>query len=146
MPSLAEALNALLETLNALDSTVNAEQTLLCSGLVNGVALQRITEQKSSLLTTLDYQNQQRQLAEKEQRVSAPYAAQRSLVPLWQEIQRLTATLNQRNQHNGLLLEQQIIRNSEALTVLNTRVGQNTLYGPNGQSRGAGIPGRKISI
>ena len=52
MKNFIKTMTTLVETLQALDQVINHEQTILCSGRVNGAALQHITEQKSSLLAT----------------------------------------------------------------------------------------------
>ena len=145
MHDLPKTLTSLLETLQALKPVMDAEQAQLCAGQVNGVALQRITEQKSSLLTTLSYLDSCRKQHEAPLRLRAPYRNVPALAALWQRIMACTDALNQHNQHNGMLLEQQVARNLQAMSVLRANHGQ-TLYGPNGQSHSRGVSIRKISI
>ena len=60
MSRLSEILDQMTVVLNDLKTVMDAEQQHLSSGHINGSALQRITEDKSSLLATLDYLEQQR--------------------------------------------------------------------------------------
>ena len=55
MSRLSEILDQMTVVLNDLKTVMDAEQQHLSSGQINGSALQRITEDKSSLLATLDY-------------------------------------------------------------------------------------------
>ena len=54
MSRLSEILDHMTVVLNDLKTVMDAEQQHLSSGHINGSALQRITEDKSSLLATLD--------------------------------------------------------------------------------------------
>lgn len=60
MSRLSEILDQMTVVLNDLKTVMDAEQHHLSSGQINGSALQRITEDKSSLLATLDYLEKQR--------------------------------------------------------------------------------------
>ena len=55
MSRLSEVLDQMTAVLGSLKEVMDAEQLQLSAGHVNGSVLQRITEQKSSLLATLDY-------------------------------------------------------------------------------------------
>lgn len=145
MNNFINTMNSLVETLQALNAVINNEQTLLCSGRVNGVALQHITEQKSSLLTTVDYLDQQRRQHDTAQAQSAPYPQQPEIAEQWKQIVLLSEKLSQINNHNGLLLDKQIAHNSQALSILKTSQTQK-LYGPNGQTTIGGQSVRKISV
>ncbi|WP_370465589.1 flagella synthesis protein FlgN [Nissabacter sp. SGAir0207] len=145
MHDLPQTLTALLDTLRALLPVMEEEQAMLCAAQVNGVALQRLTEQKSSLLATLAYLDGQRKQHETTLSLRAPYAQTPALNALWRRIAAGANALNQRNHHNGRLLNQHIAHNQQSLSVLRAGHGQ-TLYGPNGQAHSQGISMRKISI
>ncbi len=81
MSRLSEILDQMTVVLNDLKTVMDAEQQHLSSGQINGSALQRITEDKSSLLATLDYLEQQRR-AEQDQKRSA----NDEIVERWQTI------------------------------------------------------------
>ncbi|ELX79878.1 flagella synthesis chaperone protein FlgN [Salmonella enterica subsp. enterica serovar Dublin] len=63
--------------LNDLKTVMDAEQQQLSVGQINGSQLQRITEEKSSLLATLDYLEQQRRLEQNAQRSANDDIAER---------------------------------------------------------------------
>ncbi|MFJ5980327.1 flagella biosynthesis chaperone FlgN [Enterobacter cancerogenus] len=141
MSRLSEILDQMTVVLNDLKTVMDAEQQHLSSGQVNGSALQRITEDKSSLLATLDYLEQQRRAEQDPQR-----SANDEILERWQNITEKTQHLRDLNQHNGWLLEGQIIRNQQALEVLKPHK-ETGLYGADGQASSARVTGgKKISI
>lgn len=123
MTRLSEILDQMTTVLNDLKTVMDAEQQQLSVGQINGSQLQRITEEKSSLLATLDYLEQQRRLEQNAQRSANDDIAER-----WQAITEKTQHLRDLNQHNGWLLEGQIERNQQALEVLKPHQ-EPTLYG-----------------
>ncbi len=140
MNRLSDILDQMTVILSALKDVMDTEQKQLSVGHLNGSALQRVTEEKSSLLATLDYLEQQRRLAQKEQRSANDDYADR-----WQTITQKTQHLRDLNQHNGWLLEGQMARNQQALEVLRPHQ-EPRLYGANGQTAYANRGGKKISI
>ncbi|CNI30280.1 flagella synthesis protein FlgN [Yersinia vastinensis] len=134
-----------LELLELLKTVVAQEQQLLCSGRIQGTVLQGVTEQKSSILATLAYLDQTRLTTEKTVNMKAPYSSMVELAVRWQRMLELAESLQYSNLHNGLLLQQHIEHNAQALAVLKTRYSQ-SLYGPDGHSKGASLLGRKIGI
>lgn len=68
----------------------------------------------------------------------------RPLADRWQRVQLLSQTLREKNQHNGLLLNQQIDHNAQALAILSKN--NKSLYGPDGQSHAGSLLGRKIGV
>ncbi|EFD1057272.1 flagella biosynthesis chaperone FlgN [Escherichia coli] len=138
MTRLAEILDQMSAVLNELKMVMDQEQQHLSMGQINGSQLQWTTEQKSSLLATLDYLEQlRRQTLDS---VNSDEIAQR-----WQEITVKTQQLRQLNQHNGWLLEGQIERNQQALEMLKPHQ-EPTLYGANGQTSTSHRGSKKISI
>lgn len=134
-----------LELLESLTTVVAQEQQLLCAGRIQGIVLQGVTEQKSSILATLAYLDQIRLTAESDVKVQAPYHRHPALAERWQRMLQLAEGLQYSNLHNGLLLQQHIEHNTQALTILNTCHGK-SLYGPDGQAKGASLLGRKIGV
>ena len=135
---LAEILDQMSAVLNDLKTVMVQEQQHLSMGQINGSQLQWITEQKSSLLATLDYLEQ---LRKKEPNTANSV----DISQRWQEITVKTQQLRQMNQHNGWLLEGQIERNQQALEMLKPHQ-EPTLYGANGQTSTTHRGGKKISI
>lgn len=140
MRCLSDVLEQMTVVLDALQAVMDAEQRQLSAGHVNGSALQRITEQKSSLLATLDYLEQQRRAAQNAGRSANDDAPQR-----WQAMTETTHRLRILNQHNGWLLEEQIARNQQALAVLKPHQ-EPALYGADGQMANTVRGGKKMSI
>jgi len=145
MKTFIKTMQMLVETLEALDLIINHEQTLLCSGRVNGVALQNITEQKSSLLTTVDYLDKQRREHDVRLKQASPYSRQPEIAQMWKTVVQLSEKLSHMNRHNGMLLNKQIDYNTQAMAILNASQTQK-LYGPNGQTSVTGQTVRKISV
>ncbi|AUU84943.1 flagella biosynthesis chaperone FlgN [Leclercia adecarboxylata] len=140
MSRLTEIMDQMTVVLNDLKTVMDAEQQQLSAGNVHGSALQRITEDKSSLLATLDYLEQQRRSEQ-----SARHSANDDVVERWQTITEKTQHLRDLNQHNGWLLEGQILRNQQALAVLKPHQ-ETGLYGADGQTASSRSGGKKISI
>ncbi|MEB8019820.1 flagellar export chaperone FlgN, partial [Raoultella ornithinolytica] len=96
MTRLAEILDQMSAVLNDLKTVMDQEQQHLSMGQINVSQLQWITEQKSSLLATLDYLEQ---LRKKEPKTSNSV----DISQRWQEITVKTQQLRQMNQNNGWL-------------------------------------------
>lgn len=87
MSRLSEILDQMTVVLNDLKTVMDAEQQHLSSGHINGSALQRITEDKSSLLATLDYLEQQRRAEQDPKR-----SANDDIIERWQTITEKLST------------------------------------------------------
>lgn len=140
MSRLSEVLDQMTTILNSLKEVMDAEQQQLSAGQINGSTLQRITEDKSSLLATLDYLEQQRRAE-----LQATRPANDDVMERWQIITRKTQHLRELNQHNGWLLEGQIALNQQALEVLKPHQ-EPGLYGADGHTSTLSRGGKKISI
>ena len=140
MSRLSEVLDQMTTILNSLKEVMDAEQLHLSAGQINSSTLQRITEEKSSLLATLDYLEQQRRAEQTATRNADEDVAQR-----WQMITRKTQHLRELNQHNGWLLEGQIALNQRALEVLKPHQ-EPGLYGADSHASTLSRGGKKISI
>ncbi len=81
---------------------MDAEQQQLSAGQINGSVLQRITEDKSSLLATLDYLDEMRRKTELSLGTKAPYRGHSDIARRWQSITENTQHLRDLNQHNGM--------------------------------------------
>ncbi|MBI0550048.1 flagella synthesis protein FlgN [Pectobacterium parmentieri] len=145
MENLQSILEQLLNNLHDLDTVMSEEQTLLCAGHINNIALQQVTENKTSLLATMQYLENRRHETESILKLQAPYDGIVQLSAYWQQVQELTRRLNDQNKHNGLLLSRHIAYTNEAIDILKPRHGQG-LYGPDGQSKVMTVGGRKITF
>ncbi|WP_409160807.1 flagella synthesis protein FlgN [Pectobacterium sp. B2J-2] len=144
MENLQSILEQLLDNLHELDGVMSEEQTLLCAGHINSIALQQVTEKKTSLLATMKHLENRRHETESMLRLQAPYDSIEKLFAYWQQVQELTKRLNDQNRHNGLLLSRHIAYTNEAINILKPRHGG--LYGPDGQSKGVTVGGRRITF
>ena len=133
MSGLSAILDQMTSILNSLKAVMDAEQLQLSAGNVNGLQLASITEEKSSLLATLDYLEKQRRVEQDAQRETHDDIGDR-----WQVITETTQQLRRLNQHNGWLLEGQILRNQQAIDVLKP-FQETGLYGKDGQAAGAPV-------
>lgn len=128
-----------------MNTILSEEQTLLCAGHINSVALQKVTDTKSTTLATVQYLDKNRQEIENRLQLHAPYESDAELFERWHAIQALTARLHDMNKHNGMLLNQHISYINEAIAILKPRHGQ-SLYGPDGQSSGLVVGGININL
>lgn len=142
MNNLQTTLNKILEVLSSLHAIMNEEQEMLSAGRINSSQLQRITEDKTLLLTTLNYLDEMRKTTEKSEGVQAPYSDRQDMALRWQEIQQRTERLRDTNTHNGMLLDHQMHFTEHALAVLKPHQSQ-PFYGPDGQAKGHVMLSRK---
>ncbi|MDF7657717.1 flagellar export chaperone FlgN [Erwiniaceae bacterium L1_54_6] len=142
MNNLLTTLDKMQEVLSSLSEVINEEQQQLGAGLINGNLLQRITEDKSALLSTLNYLDEMRRTTEQSSGTQAPYRGHSEMSRRWSSIQQHTQRLRDANTHNGLLLQQQIRFTDEALTVLKPHQTQ-AFYGPDGLGKGQATLSRK---
>ena len=143
MSNLLTTLDKMQEVLASLANVLNEEQQQLAAGQINSNLLQRITEDKSALLSTLHYLDDMRRSAETNQGLKAPYRGQNDLTRVWQTIQQHTRRLRDANSHNGLLLQHQIRFTNEALDVLKPHQTQ-AFYGPDGRGKGQSTLSHKV--
>ncbi|MER5027810.1 flagellar export chaperone FlgN [Pantoea anthophila] len=142
MSNLQTTLDKMQDMLASLSAVLEEEQQQLASGNINSNLLQRITEDKSALLSTLNYLDEMRRTAEKSQSVSAPYRGQNDMARRWDVIQQHSRRLQDANVHNGMLLQHQIRYTQDALEVLKPHQTQ-AFYGPDGMGKGQATLSRK---
>lgn len=118
MSNLQTTLDKMQDVLASLSAVLEEEQQQLAAGNINSNLLQRITEDKSALLSTLNYLDEMRRTAEQSQATSAPYRGQNDMARRWDTIQQHSRRLQDANVHNGLLLQHQIRYTQDALDVL----------------------------
>lgn len=146
MDALHTLFGAMEQLLGQLEQTLGDEQALLSAGQVKAALLQRTTETKNELLTTLAHLNDRRVTLEQSLALAAPYAGQPVLHARWLEIGRQTQALREANIRNGLLLNLHMAHNQQTLDTLAEQQTQRRLYGPDGHASNAPLLGRKFSI
>lgn len=142
MSNLQTTLDKMQDVLASLSAVLEEEQQQLAAGSINSNLLQRITEDKSALLSTLNYLDEMRRTAEQNQATSAPYRGQNDMARRWDTIQQHTRRLQDANVHNGMLLQHQIRYTENALEVLKPHQTQ-AFYGPDGMGKGQATLSRK---
>lgn len=142
MDKLLNTLDKMLEVLASLAEVMEAEQQQLSAGQVDSSLLQRITEDKNSLLGTLNFIEEMRREAEKTSALHVPYSRYPELARRWAAIQDQTVKLRDVNLHNGMLLNHQMTHTEQALEMLKPHQSQK-FYGPDGQARQGGFISRK---
>ncbi|WP_213991010.1 flagellar export chaperone FlgN [Sodalis sp. dw_96] len=147
MNELEKLCSRMLSILQQLELILMEEQRLLSAGQVNAALLHRVTENKNEQLATLQYADGLRkQAAQSLGAGESPYGSYPELHLLWQAITQLTANLNRSNTRNGMLLNQHMQQNQQIMAVLEEHQARRRLYGPDGQSQGGHILGRKFSV
>jgi len=142
MSNLQTTLDKMQDVLASLSAVLEEEQQQLAAGSINSNLLQRITEDKSALLSTLNYLDEMRRTAEQSQATAAPYRGQNDMARRWDSIQQHTRRLQDANVHNGMLLQHQIRYTENALEVLKPHQTQ-AFYGPDGMGKGQATLSRK---
>ena len=66
------------------------------------------------------------------------HSADAKTVSAWRVLQELTATAQQLNRTNGIIIAARLRHNQQALAALQGAAGAISLYGPNGQTLGPG--------
>ncbi|KTS33371.1 flagellar export chaperone FlgN [Pantoea dispersa] len=142
MDNLLTTLDKMQDVLSSLNVVMDEEQQQLSAGRINGNLLQRITEDKSALLTTLNYLDEMRRKTELSLGTKAPYRGHSDIARRWHSIQQHTQRLRDANQHNGMLLQHQMTFTEQALLVLKPHQTQ-SFYGPDGRGLGQSTLSRK---
>lgn len=142
MDNLLTTLEKMQDVLASLTVVIDEEQQQLSAAQINGNLLQRITEDKTALLTTLNYLDEMRRKTEKTLGMQAPYGGHSDIARRWVSIQQHTRRLRDANKHNGMLLQHQMTYTHDALAVLKPHQTQ-AFYGPDGLGKGQATMSRK---
>ena len=110
MDTLQATLNKLQETLNELDVVLVEEVKQLSGAQINPVSLQRISDMKSRLLSTVAYYDEQRKQQEDSLQLFAPYPQQPTLAALWNDMVPTIKRASEMNQQTSQLLEMHMQR------------------------------------
>jgi flagella synthesis protein FlgN len=138
----ATALQAEHDALGAFISLLQAEQEILIQG--NADRLAAIAPEKSAQIDLLARLGRKRDcyladqnLAQSAAGVEAWFSRQPAIATAarktWRESLRRAELARQLNLNNGLLIESRMQQNRQKLTVLQTAVGSDHVYRPNGQ-------------
>ncbi len=131
LTKLTTTLSSLLQVLTSLRIIMAEEQIQLMSAQPESLRLASLSEDKQSLLVTLEFIDKLRHQQEQECHCFAPYPVATELAAYWQQIMALSQQLSNANQHTALLLNQQLAWTQKVLAVLAPLEAQK-FYGPDG--------------
>jgi len=124
-------LDSLYQVLASIGHLMAEEQRQLMATSVDSRRLLSLSEDKQSLLVTLDFIETRRAKLEKALALAPPYAQHPDLAARWQRIAPLAQQLARQNQHTALMLNQQLAWTEQVLNVLQPLQAQR-FYGPDG--------------
>ncbi|AIX75420.1 MAG: flagellar export chaperone FlgN [Mixta calida] len=134
MDTLQATLNKLQETLNELDVVLVEEVKQLSGAQINPVSLQRISDMKSRLLSTVAYYDEQRKQQEDSLQLFAPYPQQPTLAAFWNDMVPTIKRASEMNQQTSQLLEMHMQRARNLIRAIDKTAAAPGLYTAGGQS------------
>lgn len=134
MENLQTTLTRLQDTLNELEIVLAEEIKQLSCAQVNAVALQQLSDNKSRLLSTLAWHDEQRKQQERHLRLFAPYADRAPLAACWQQLTQSAQKASEMNLQTSHLLDMHMQKVRNLSQVINKAAAAPTLYTAGGQS------------
>lgn len=146
MDKLYPILAQMKTSLDELEAIMIEEVNQLNRAQINPVSLQVLTDNKSQLLSTLQYYDELRRQQEPLSAMVAPYHQQAKLATCWQLVTEKVRNTKALNLEVESLLQSHMQKNQRMQKIVE-QVGHNTntLYGPAGESSQAPT-GRKFNI
>lgn len=145
MDKLYPILAQMKTSLDELEAIMIEEVNQLNRAQINPVSLQVLTDNKSQLLSTIQYYDEMRRQQEQSSAIEAPYQAQTKLFTCWQLVTEKVRNTKALNQKVETLLQSHMQKNQHMQKVVDHVGNTNTLYGYTGES--SLIPtGRKYNI
>jgi flagella synthesis protein FlgN len=145
MDKLYPILAQMKTSLDELEAIMIEEVNQLSRPQINPVSLQVLTDNKSQLLSTIQYYDEMRRQEELTQKATAPYSQQSKLFTCWQQVSEKVRSTRELNLKVETLLNQHMQRNQQIQKVVNQVGHHGALYGPAGESSSA-PSGRKYNI
>ncbi|KML24098.1 hypothetical protein VL10_09215 [Leclercia adecarboxylata] len=134
MNDLKPVLEKILHSMIELDALLKEEIAQLSRARINPVALQTLSDEKSKILATIGFYDDQRKEKEGHGKLTAPYSSHALLYPLWEKIVYQVRRSNKLNQNVFNLLDIHM-KNTNGLKELVKNVGTNvSLYDASGHS------------
>lgn len=134
MEKLRHTLLKLQELLNQMDSLLVEEIKQLSSVRINPIALQPISDNKSLILSAINFYDNQRKQLEKQGQFAAPYDNSPKLANLWSSIVSQTKNANELNQKSYVLLELHMQKMQEFTKMVQDLEKKNTMYASSGKA------------
>lgn len=145
MDKLFPILAQMKTSLEELEAIMIEEVNQLNRAHINPVSLQVLTDNKSQLLSTIQYYDEMRRQQEKLSAVEAPYQSQTKSFNSWQQIMEKVRSTKALKEKVEKLLHGHMEKNQHLQKVVDQVGHTNTLYGPAGESNLAPA-GRKYNI
>ncbi|EWG67279.1 Flagella synthesis protein FlgN [Enterobacter sp. DC4] len=145
MEALSAVLTQLQTLMDELADTLTEEVSQLSQARVNPVSLQVISDNKSRLLSSIDFYDEKRKEEEKRCQTQAPYPHECPLTGQWEHIVQVVKRSSQLNQKSFQLLNLHLQRVNEFKVLMDKASGTQTLYGEGGNNNGT-FTGKAMSI
>lgn len=134
MENLTVILQNMSERLEELESTLAEENRQLSQAQINPVSLQVVSDNKSRLLSAVNFFDEQRRQEEVQRRFTQPYAGHRQLSSAWEGITRVVKKCNELNQQSYQLLEMHLKKANDVKKLV-SQATPSSLYGESGDRR-----------
>ncbi len=145
MDKLFPILSQMKTSLEELEAIMIEEVNQLNRPQINPVSLQVLTDNKSQLLSTIQYYDELRQQEELELKTAAPYHHQTRLFTCWQQVIATVQNTKNLNLKVEELLSMHMMKNERLKKVVESAGGGNNLYGAGGESHST-TTGRAYNI
>ncbi|XTZ39312.1 flagella synthesis protein FlgN [Salmonella enterica] len=138
MENLPLTLNKLLRLVKELEGTLTEEIRQLSHAQVNPIALQIISDNKSRLLSAINFYDVQRKDLEKKHQMASPYAQHPALATLWGDLTQIVRRASELNQRSFHLLEMHMKKMNDIKQLINQSSPSASLYGESGNQNNDG--------
>lgn len=145
MDKLRLTLTELQELLKQMEELLMEEIKQLSLIKVNPIALQSLSDNKSRLLSAIDFYDKQRRQIESQKNAIAPYTNTPKLFKLWESIVAKTKNTNELNHRSFALLEIQIQKMKEFKKLVKDAGMKGAIYAPSGKTEHT-VPGQAYNI
>ncbi|CAH0209977.1 flagellar export chaperone FlgN [Erwinia aphidicola] len=136
MDKLHSILSQMKTSLSELEAIMIEEVNQLNRPQINPVSLQVLTDNKSQLLSTIQYYDELRRQEEAERRMAAPYRQQGKLFSCWQQVTGQIQATKDLNGKVEELLNIHMKKNQQLKKVVDG-VNGNNIYGSAGEAHRA---------
>ncbi len=134
MEKLYPILSQMKTSLDELEAIMIEEVNQLNRPQINPVLLQILTDNKSQLLSTIQYYDELRHQEEQQLNIAAPYRQHVKLFNFWQQVTNRVQSTKDLNSKVEELLTMHMRKNEQLKKVVETAGGGNNLYGSAGEA------------
>jgi len=147
MENLQVVLNKLYTLLDELETTLTEEIRQLSHAQINPISLQIISDNKSRLLSSINFYDEQRKREEKQLQIASPYPQQPELAAQWENVTRVVKKSNELNQKSYQLLEMHMKKVNDFKKIVKQTAVAGSLYGQSGNHDSDGsVNAYRISV